>query len=50
MADKCTPEEYNSLYEAINKARDNTVEIKVNKQALMNLLMDHAKLQEERHA
>ncbi len=42
---KCTDEQYGSIYQAIDKTRkDSKLVNKIPKQALLNLLDDHAKL------
>tara|TARA_R100001443_G_scaffold93534_1_gene100098 strand:+ start:111 stop:287 length:177 start_codon:yes stop_codon:yes gene_type:complete len=37
-------EEFELLHQAVDKARKNTKEVKVPRQALINLLMDHSHL------
>jgi hypothetical protein len=37
-------EEFDLLHQAVDKARKNAKEIKVTRQALINLLMDHSHL------
>ena len=34
--------DFDSLHQAVDKARKNAKEIKVTRQALMNMIMDHA--------
>jgi hypothetical protein len=40
----CTDEQFHSLHEALSKLRDTTKVAYVDKQALVNLLIDHGKL------
>lgn len=48
---KCSNEQYNSIYVAIDKTRkDSKLVNKIPKQALLNLLDDHAKLWETNNA
>lgn len=47
----CTDEQFHSLHAAIDKARSTTKSVAVDKQALINLLLDHGRLLKvvERH-
>lgn len=47
---KCSNEQYDAIYEALNKTRDTSKTVKVDKAALLNLLDDHAKLWENNNA
>ena len=37
-----TDKDFDPLHQAVDKARKNAKEVKVTRQALMNMLMDHA--------
>lgn len=41
---KCTEEEFNSLHKALEESRKSSEFVRVPRQALVNLLMDHAHL------
>lgn len=41
---KTTEEQFNGLHEAADKARKSSEFVKVNRQALINLLMDHGEV------
>lgn len=41
---KCSQEQFESIHEALDKTRSNSKSVKVDKQALTNLLIDHTHL------
>lgn len=42
--ESCTQEQFEGIHEALDKTRANTKYVKVDKQALTNLLVDHGQL------
>ena len=41
--ERCTQEQFEALHEALDKVRKNSKSVRVDKQALTNLLQDHSK-------
>jgi hypothetical protein len=44
----CTQEQFEDLHQSVDKTRSTSTTVRVNKQALVNLLMDHSDLLKDR--
>ncbi len=48
MPDKCTQEQFEAIHEAVDGTRKGSQFIKVPREALVNLLLDHARLHNQK--
>jgi len=48
MTLECTQEQFEDIHESVTRTRSNSKTVKVDKQALVNLLIDHSTLLQEK--